>query len=40
MNETPMTVEFASKISPIFNKRSETKELEYYKLGADSCLDL
>ena len=39
-NETPMTVEFVSKISPTVNKTSETEELECNELRISSCLDL
>ena len=39
-NETPMTVEFLSKISPAVNKTNETEKLEYNELEISSCLDL
>ena len=39
-NETPMTVEFLSKISPAVNKTNETEKLEYNELEMTSSLDL
>ena len=39
-NETPVTVEFVSKISPTVNKTSETEELECNELDISSCLDM
>ena len=39
-NETPVTVEFVSKISPTVNKTSETEELECNELEISSCLDI
>ena len=39
-NQTPMTVEFLSKITPAVNKTNETEKLEYNELEITSCLDL
>ena len=38
-NQTPMTVEFLSKITPAVNKTNENEKLEYNELEITSCLD-